>query len=117
MSAEPRRIASRAASRSSSTIATSPRPRFALAPNAPNPFNPITTIRFELAQTGPASLRVYSAQGRLVRTLVNGRLAAGAYRVRWDGKDDAGHGAATGVYFYELKEGARSLTRRMSLLK
>lgn len=96
---------------------SSPRPRFALAPNSPNPFNPITTIRFELAEQGRASLRVYSAQGRLVRTLVNQRLAAGGYRVRWDGRDDAGHGVASGIYFYELNEGARSLTRRMSLLK
>jgi hypothetical protein len=97
--------------------AASPRPRFALAANSPNPFNPVTTIRFELAESGRASLRVFSAQGRLVRTLVNERLAAGGYRVRWDGKDDGGHGVASGIYFYELNEGTRSLTRRMSLLK
>ncbi|HYJ32658.1 MAG TPA: S8 family serine peptidase [Candidatus Binatia bacterium] len=97
--------------------ASSPRPRFALAANTPNPFNPVTTIRFELAQGGRASLRVYSAQGRLVRTLVNERLDAGGYRIRWDGRDEAGRGVASGIYFYELNEGSRSLTRRMSLLK
>jgi subtilisin family serine protease len=97
--------------------ASSPRPRFALAANSPNPFNPVTTIRFELAESGRASLRVFSAQGRLVRTLVDERLPAGGYRVRWDGKDGGGHGVASGIYFYELNEGTRSLTRRMSLLK
>jgi hypothetical protein len=95
----------------------SPKPAFALAPNTPNPFNPATTIHFELAERGRAALRIYSAQGRLIRTLMNEPLPAGAYRVRWDGTDDAGHGVASGIYFYELKEGARSLTRRMSLLK
>lgn len=98
-------------------LASSPRPRFMLAPNTPNPFNPTTTIRFELAQAGRASLRVYSAQGRLVRTLVDEPLRAGAYQVRWDGRDGAGRGVASGIYYYELNEGARSLTRRMSLLK
>ncbi len=98
-------------------LAASPRPRFALAPNTPNPFNPVTTIRFELAQRGRASLRVFSAQGRLVRTLVDEPLPSGAYQIRWDGRDDAGRGVASGIYFYELSEGARSLTRRMSLLK
>lgn len=77
----------------------------------------MTTIRFELAQRGRASLRVFSAQGRLVRTLVDEPLPSGAYQIRWDGRDDAGRGVASGIYFYELSEGARSLTRRMSLLK
>lgn len=98
-------------------MASSPRPRFALAANTPNPFNPVTTIRFELAQEGRASLRVYSAQGRLVRTLVDERLPAGGFQVRWDGRDDNGRGAASGIYFYELNESGHSLTRRMSLLK
>jgi len=99
------------------TIASSPRPRFALAANTPNPFNPVTTIRFELAERGRASLRIFSAQGRLVRTLVNEPLEAAAYRTQWDGRDDNGRGVASGIYFYELREGNRSVTRRMSLLK
>ncbi len=95
----------------------SPRPTFALARNTPNPFNPSTTIRFELAEAGRARLRIYSAQGGLVRTLVDEPLAARGYRVVWDGKDDRGLSAASGVYFYKLEEGPRSLTRKMSLLK
>jgi subtilisin family serine protease len=97
--------------------AASPRPVFALGRNAPNPFNPSTTIRFELAAPGRALLRVYSAAGHLVRTLVDDRLAAGGYRVRWDGRDERGRAAASGIYFYKLEAEERSLTRKMSLLK
>jgi subtilisin family serine protease len=97
--------------------AASPRPAFALARNVPNPFNPSTTIHFELAESGHARLRVYSAQGALVRTLVDERLPAAGYRVTWDGKDNHGLAAASGVYFYKLEEGKHSLARKMSLLK
>ena len=95
----------------------SPRPQFALGRNTPNPFNPVTTIHFEIAERGRAALRVYSASGHLVRTLVNQALPAGAYHVRWDGRDEQGSPAASGIYFYKLEEGQRSLTRKMSLLK
>lgn len=98
-------------------LAASPRPRFALEPNSPNPFNPSTSIAFEVPAAGRAALRIYSVRGNLVRTLVDERLAAGGYRVRWDGRDDHGRAAASGVYFYKLEEGERSLTRKMSLLK
>jgi minor extracellular serine protease Vpr len=98
-------------------VSASPRPTFALARNTPNPFNPSTTIHFELAEAGRAQLRIYSAQGRVVRTLVDERLPAGGFRVAWDGKNDRGIAAASGVYFYKLEEGTRSLTRKMSLLK
>jgi subtilisin family serine protease len=98
-------------------LAASPRPRFALEPNSPNPFNPSTAIAFEVPAAGRAALRVYSVRGNLVRTLVDEKLAAGGYRVRWDGRDDHGRAAASGVYFYKLEDGERSLTRKMSLLK
>ena len=97
--------------------AASPRPTFALSRNVPNPFNPRTTIRFELAEPGHARLRIYSAQGGLVRTLVDERLPAGGFHVSWDGKDSHGLAAASGVYFYKLEEGKNTLTRKMSLLK
>ena len=90
---------------------------FALAGNYPNPFNPKTEIRFTLAAAGAATLRVFDTQGRLVRTLVDGPLAAGEQRVVWDGADGDGHRAASGVYFYRLEAEGRSATRRMVLLK
>jgi subtilisin family serine protease len=91
--------------------------RFALSPNTPNPFNPVTTIRFELNRPGPALLRVYSISGALVRTLVEKQLPAGRFRAQWDGRDSAGRPVGSGIYIYRLTQGGRNLSRKMSLLK
>jgi hypothetical protein len=90
---------------------------FELAQNAPNPFNPVTTIPFELARAGRVTLDVYDVAGRRVRSLADGDLAAGLHQRSWDGRDDAGRAVASGVYFYRLKAAGRSETRRMLLLK
>jgi flagellar hook assembly protein FlgD len=71
--------------------------------NAPNPFNPETTIRYSVAQDGKAAIHIYSVSGTLVRTLVEGHHAAGSYSKRWDGRDDHGRRLASGVYFYKLE--------------
>jgi minor extracellular serine protease Vpr len=97
-----------------STAAT---PRFELKRNSPNPFNPATTIAFAVDHAGPVTLRIYSAQGSLVKTLVNGRLEAGAYRSRWDGTSDHGTRLASGVYLYRLESGGRSVSRKMTLIQ
>ena len=76
--------------------------RTALKGAYPNPFNPTTTIAFTLARDADVRLAVYDVQGRRVRTLVAGRQAAGAHRVRWDGRTDDGVRAASGVYFARL---------------
>jgi flagellar hook assembly protein FlgD len=60
---------------------------------------------------------VYNILGQKVRTLVNAYQEAGEYRIGWDGRDDRGHGVATGVYFYRLTAGDFVRTRRMLLLK
>ncbi|HZE19843.1 MAG TPA: FlgD immunoglobulin-like domain containing protein, partial [Candidatus Angelobacter sp.] len=91
--------------------------RFALEPNTPNPFNPLTTIHFELDRAGPAVLRVFSVNGALVRTLVQKQLPPGRYRSQWDGRDEQGRPVGSGVYIYRLTAGARVLARKMSLLK
>ena len=80
--------------------------RNALAQNAPNPFNPVTTIAYSIAQTGPVTIRIYNAGGALVRTLVDKPHAPGTYSVRWDGKDGSGLRLASGVYFYKIETGA-----------
>ncbi len=67
--------------------------------NEPNPFNPSTTIHFELAQAGSVRLRIHDARGRLVRDLLRADLAAGAHSCEWDGRDDAGRSVPSGVYF------------------
>jgi len=91
--------------------------RFALHPNTPNPFNPSTEIHFELDRAGPATLRIYSVNGALVRTLVDHALPAGHYRARWDGTDAGGRPVGSGIYVYRLSENGRNLSRKMSLLK
>jgi hypothetical protein len=69
---------------------------------SPNPFNPRTTIAFDLPRATEATLSVHDLRGRVVRTLVNGRLAAGRQLVEWDGRDAAGRPAASGVYLVRL---------------
>lgn len=92
-------------------------PRLALEQNRPNPFNPITSIGFELPKAGRATMRVFSIQGALVRTLVDGVMPAGRYRATWDGRDDQGHPVGSGLYLTELKADGHRLTRKLSLLK
>jgi hypothetical protein len=90
--------------------------RFALAQNAPNPFNPFTSIAFEVpAGAGRTVLRIHDAQGRAVRTLVDATLEPGSYRAEWNGLDDAGREVPSGVYFYSV-EGQGS-ARKMVLQK
>jgi hypothetical protein len=74
-----------------------------LSQNAPNPFNPRTTIRFTLPADGGARLAIYDLAGRLVRTLVAGSLAAGEHEAVWDGCDDAGRAQASGSYLARLE--------------
>lgn len=85
--------------------------------NAPNPFNPETLIRFDLAGADPVKLTVYDALGHPVRTLVAGRLGAGSHQVVWNGQDAAGTPVSSGVYFYRLRAGGQVETRKLLLLK
>ena len=88
-----------------------------LAQNYPNPFNPQTFIEFALPQAARVSLKIYDGRGRLVRTLVDGHRAQGPHRLVWDGSDDAGRAAASGVYHYVLKTADSDLRRKMTLLR
>jgi hypothetical protein len=85
---------------------------FALAQNAPNPFNPSTEIRFSLPEAGEAALRVHDIAGREVATLVNGTLERGEHVVSFDGS-----ALSTGVYFYTLEAAGQTTTRKMLLAK
>jgi hypothetical protein len=84
--------------------------------NQPNPFSPETRIEFDLPHSGHVELKVYAVSGRLVRTLVEGRRAAGTHSVRWDGRDDAGRKVSSGVYFCNLSADGISESRKMILL-
>ncbi|MDX2473134.1 MAG: C25 family cysteine peptidase [Candidatus Krumholzibacteria bacterium] len=91
--------------------------RLALAQNSPNPFNPRTTIRFALPTRQDVRLKIYSVEGRLVRTLLHESRAAGTHDIVWSGKDNQGNQTASGLYFYRLVTDSGTLTRKMTLLK
>jgi hypothetical protein len=90
---------------------------FELHQNYPNPFNNETVIRFNLRRPAKVSLSIYNILGQKVRTLVEGRMSAGSQTVSWDGKDDKGNDLSSGIYFYQLKAGEVSETKRLVLLK
>jgi len=103
-----------------STVLTSIEPtneglpeEFKLYAAYPNPFNPMTTIRFDVGSTSHEStLRIYDVSGRNVATLINGQLQPGSYEVQWDAR-----GFASGIYFSELISGTKRHTQKMVLLK
>lgn len=91
---------------------------FALHQNVSNPFNPSTTIQFDVpASGGVVTLRIYDVSGRLVRTLINESQSVGQKSVSWNGRNDAGQQVATGTYFYRLVAPGFEQTRKMVLLK
>jgi hypothetical protein len=97
-------------------VAVRSRPQ--LLPAAPNPFNPRTELRFALPEPATVSLRVYDIKGGLVRTLVAGaHHAAGEHAVAWDGRDDTGRAAASGVYVVRLDAGGAHSAGRVVLAK
>jgi len=85
--------------------------------NRPNPFNPGTWIGFALPTPGRVQIRIFSIDGRLVKTLLDGERGSGYGQVLWDGRDDQGLGAPSGVYFYVFDSGTVHDVRRMTLSK
>jgi hypothetical protein len=86
--------------------------------NYPNPFNPTTTIHFEVAAAGRATLRIYNVRGQLVKTLVDDAVEAGIeQRAVWNGTDERGRSVVSGVYFVRLEAAGFTETRKMVLLR
>jgi predicted outer membrane repeat protein len=83
----------------------------------PNPFNPRTTIELVLGKEACTSVRLYSIDGRLVRTLAEARLPSGRHRIAWDGRDDGGSAAASGLYLCRVVAGDRTAITKLSLLR
>ena len=90
---------------------------FTLNQNYPNPFNPVTTIDYTLPVRADVSITIYNLLGQTVRTLINNQQAAGNYSVTWDGRDNMGKTAASGLYFYRLKAGDFAESKKMIMLK
>lgn len=91
--------------------------KFLVEQNRPNPFNPLTTIKFGLPAASHASVEIYDASGRKVRTLFDGMKPAGYHNVVWDGRDDANRAVGSGVYYYSVKAGDKQASHKMMLLK
>jgi hypothetical protein len=96
--------------------------RFELGQNYPNPFNPETWLPYRLAQPADVTIQIYDMKGRLIRNLKLGSKDAGLYLSReraayWDGTDETGQRVSSGVYFYTIRAGDFTSTRRMILIK
>ena len=90
---------------------------FDLKANYPNPFNPTTTIAFDLPEASQVTLEVYDMMGRRVATLVDGNMAAGRYQATWNAHADNGAAVASGVYIYRLRAGTFESVKQMVLMK
>ena len=94
-----------------------PLPSLGLMQNFPNPFNPVTRVKFSLKEKGHVRLRVYDVSGRLVRVLVDEVREAGAHNVLWDGTNDEGRSTASGIYFCRMEAADYERTLKMVMLR
>ena len=85
--------------------------------NHPNPFNPTTSISFSLAENQNVKIVIYNVKGQKVRELLNNNMEKGKHNITWNGKDDYGQEVSSNVYFYRMKTGRYTSTKKMLLLK
>lgn len=85
--------------------------------NYPNPFNPATTIEFNLPVSANCTLKIYNLKGELVKILLAENLDEGLHTLIWDGRDENNRSASSGVYFYRISAREKQITNRMILLK
>ncbi len=85
--------------------------------NYPNPFNPTTTISFSVKESVPVNIGIYNVKGQLVKTLLNEEKAAGNHSIVWDGRDNNGSAASSGIYYYKMSAGKYSSTKKMIMMK
>ncbi|MCZ6776871.1 MAG: T9SS type A sorting domain-containing protein, partial [Ignavibacteria bacterium] len=90
---------------------------FAVSPNYPNPFNPTTTIVYQLPSASNVQLVVYDILGQKIKTIVNERLERGRYTVTWDGRNDAGLPVSSGIYMFRFEAADFMKIHKMMLLK
>lgn len=90
---------------------------YTLHQNFPNPFNPSTTISFDLAGRETVQLAIFNSLGQKVKTLANSDFSAGPHQLQWDGSDEFGQVVPAGVYYYRLQAGSFQDTKKMLLIK
>jgi hypothetical protein len=88
-----------------------------LSHNYPNPFNPLTTIKFGVRERGVVKIKIYNAAGQLIKTLIDEVLDPGEYSKDWNGVNDRGAAVASGIYFYRMETKSFGKTRKMILLR
>ena len=93
-----------------------PELKFALS-NYPNPFNPTTTISFDLPKSGNVKLEIFNSKGQRVKTLLNEKINSGHHSVIWNGKNMKNQNVVSGIYFYRISNQNYSETKKMMLLK
>ena len=86
-------------------------------PAFPNPFNPVTILRYNLPKDGLVNITIHDMMGRIVRTLENRKQAAGLKSIQWNATNDVGHPVSAGPYLYTIKSGYFKQTKKMVLLK
>jgi len=90
---------------------------YSLQQSYPNPFNPTTTICYDLPELTDVRIAVYNVVGQVVRTLVDRQMSPGQHETVWDGRDDSGRPVSSGLYLYRMTAGDFSQSRKMLLLK
>ena len=85
--------------------------------NYPNPFNPVTTLRYDLPEDAVVNITIYDMMGRQVKTLVNGSQTAGYKSIQWNATNNIGKPASAGLYLYTIQAGKFKQTKKMVLLK
>jgi len=90
---------------------------YTLHQNYPNPFNPTTTIRYDLPEQAMVLITIYDITGRKIRSLINKQKEPGYRSVVWDARNNAGVQVGTGIYFFSIRTGDYSKTRKMLLVK
>jgi hypothetical protein len=89
----------------------------ALMQNFPNPFNPSTTLTFDMAKPGHVTIKIYNVSGRLIRTLLDERRDAGRHHIEWNGIDANGSTVPSGIYFYRMRASGYDATKKMILVR
>ena len=102
---------------SATPIAKATPSEFRLYPNYPNPFNPVTTISYDLPEDGYIELSIYNMRGENVTTLLKSNQEAGSYKMNWDGTNQNGEIVSSGIYFLRIASGSYCRTSKMVFIR
>ena len=91
--------------------------QYALLPNYPNPFNPQTTIDYQIPEAGHVTIDIFDLRGQKIRSLINQNINAGYHSVVWDGNDESANPISSGVYLYRILTDEFVNTRKMILMR